>query len=603
MTLRSKLLLSQLPLVAALLVLGIAGIMVARSLGQSSRAILQDNYRSVLAVQRMKESLERMDSGALFLVADHREEGEAQAAFHRARFEEELRVQEANITEEGERAATRKLREAWNDYGRRFDRLAALEGREDRDAAYFSDLLPAFDAVKSAAAVVLDMNQAAMEHKSDRAQRAARRFDGALVAVGVAATVAALLASLALTTRVLTPLRALGRVAHSIGEGDLAVRARLPGGDEIAAVAGELDTMAERLQQYRQSSLGELIEARNALQASIDSMPDPVLVLSVEGHLLHLNRAAEDLLGLSLARGDALAKLAPAVRETVERVCRHVVSGGGPFVPKGLDDAIRVDAPDGERRLLPRATPVLALEGRIVGTTIVLQEVTRLVRFDQQKDDLVATVAHELRTPLTSLRLAVQLCLEGAAGQLSVKQAELLGAAREDLDRLQSTVDDLLDMSRIQGGRLGLRRERLALEPVVHAALEAQRSAASQKAVALRQEIAPGASDVFADPDRLAIVLGNLVGNAVRHSPSGSDVVVRARAASGWAHLEVEDHGPGIPEGDRERVFEKFVGSGTGSTGLGLFIAKEIVEAHGGAIGLSSEEGRGATFWVRLPLA
>lgn len=605
MTLRWKLLLAQAPLVAAMLVGAVVGGVTVSSLARRSEDILKDNFRSVLAAQRMKESIERLDSAAMFLLTGRRAAGETPATDHRRRFEQELEVQEGNITEPGEAEATRALRAHWTAYQAKYDRFVRTPRGSKRAGAYFDDLLPAFRAVKDAADVILDINQDAMLRKSDAARQSARRFRLLLVSGALGGCLLGLLVSAVFTARVLRPVSVLAQAARRIGEGDLAARARVTGSDEIAALAGEFNTMAERLQQYRESSLGELLEAQGASQATIDSLPDPVLILDVEGRLTNANRAAETLLRMKVEHGasDSLASADPAIRAVAERVHQHVISGRGTFSPKALEEAFRVLTPDGERHFLPRASPVYSETGNVTGTTLVLQDVTRLLRFDELKNNLVATVAHEFRTPLTSLRMAIHLCTEQTVGPLTDKQADLLFAAREDCERLQNIVDELLNLSRIQAGRIELRTSAVPADALVRAAVDAHRPSAVKKHVELHVEILPGIGDVQADADRVQLVFANLLANAIRHSPEGGAVVIRATPKEGMVRFEVTDEGPGVPWEYHEVIFEKYFqvpGQPSGGVGLGLFISREIVQAHGGQIGLDSDVGKGSTFWFTL---
>jgi signal transduction histidine kinase/HAMP domain-containing protein len=601
MKLGTKLVLAQVPLVLALLVTIVVGNVVTRDLGRGAARILRDNYRSVLAAQRMKEAIERMDSAVMFVIAGEAARGQAQLAANRARFEAELAVQEANITEPGERELTAALRARWGEYQAQVAGVATLPPPALRDR-YFAALLPAFTAVKDAADAVLDKNQDAMLAKSDQAERLGTRSNTWLVVVSVVGLVLGLIASSTITSRVLRPLAVLGQTARRLGEGDVAVRARVDGKDEIAALAGELNTMAERIQRYRQSSLGELLEAQLAAQATIDSLPDPVLVIGTDGTLTQVNQAAEAVLRVK-AEG-SLAALEPAARAVIERITAHVASGRGAYVPKGLDEAIGVATSDGERRFLPRAAPVYAEAGGVTGTTVVFQDVTRLLRFEELRNNLVATVAHEFRTPLTSLRMAIHLLAEETVGPLTAKQADLAFACREDCERLQAIVDELLDLSRISAGRVELRRVPTDPEALITAALDAARGAATARQVDLRAEVLPGLPALDVDPDRLQLVLANLIGNAVRHSPAGAAVTVRAVPGPGALRLEVADRGPGVPAEYHQAIFEKYVrvpGGVPGGAGLGLFIARELIHAHGGEIGVDSVAGEGATFWCRLP--
>jgi signal transduction histidine kinase len=603
----TKLLLAQLPLVLALGVTIVVGSVVTRALARGSEAILKDNYRSVLAAERMKDAAEQIDSGLVIAVLGRAARGLAQIDAKLSRFEDELRAQEGNITEAGERDATARLRAAWTAY-----RAAVAAVREAPDASglderYFAQLLPAFVAVQDAADAILALNEDAMIGKSDRAQRLAGRWNTLLVMVSIAGLVLGLAASSIMTSRVLRPLGVLGQTARRLGEGDVAVRARVDNGDEIGALARELNTMAERIQKYRQSSLGELLEAQLAAQATIDSLPDPVLVVALDGELRHANRAAEAVLKARPEAGPgALAKLEPAIRSVVERMRQHVAAGHGAYVPKGLDEAVKIATGDGERLLLPRAAPLYAEEGDVVGATIVFQDVTRLHRFEELSNDVVATVAHELRTPLTSLRMAVHLLAEQAVGPLTPKQGDLVFAAREDCDRLQSIVDELLDLSRIEADRIELRLGNHDPEGLVREALEAQRSAAATRDVQLRSEILPDSPPVVADHERILLVLANLLGNAIRHGPAGGAVTVRTIPQDGVLRVEVSDEGPGVPPEYQQTIFDKYVrvpGATAGGAGLGLFIASEIVHAHGGEIGVDSAPGHGATFWFTVKLA
>src|SRR3989441_11424164 len=180
-----------------------------------------------------------------------------------------------------------------------------------------------------------------MVRKSEEARRAAENSRALLLFATAAAMTLGLLASASLTARALRPLSRLSMAVRRIGEGDLEARADIEGEDELAEVGHELDTMADRLREYRSSSLGELLQAQQASQAAIDSLPDPVVVLGVDGRVLNVNQSAETLLQIG-AGPDPLARMQPDVRDAMERVRQHVVGGKGAYVPRGLDEALRV---------------------------------------------------------------------------------------------------------------------------------------------------------------------------------------------------------------------------------------------------------------------
>src|SRR5438270_6088599 len=601
MTLRTKLLLAQAPLAVGLALVGVVALTTVQTLGQSSERILQDNFRSVLAAQRMKEAAERVDRAALFRAAGRPDKGDAQAGPNIEAFETELRIQERNITETGEADATRRLRAAWNGYVAKYDAFRRLREETDLRRDYFAELHPEFLRLKDAAERILEINQDAMLLKSDRARATAERNRSLLLLSTISALALCLFASVSLTRRVLRPLNRLSLAVRRIGEGDLEARARIEGQDEIAQVGRELDTMADKLREYRSSSLGELLQAQQASQAAIDSLPDPILVVAADGTLLNVNESAERELQIQ-AGERPLTRIDPDLRDAIEKVRAHVAAGKGPYLPRGLEEALHVR----DRRLLPRATPLYSEEGAVAGATIVLQDVTRLVRFDELKNDLVATVAHEFRTPLTSLRMAIHLCLEGAVGPLTEKQAELLHAARDDCERLQSIVDDLLDLSRIRSGRVEVSPVPLPAKTLVEGVVADQMPQADSKGVELRGTVIEPVLPVLADPERISLVLTNLIANAVSHSPAGATVELRAEPEDRQVRFQVLDHGDGIPAEYQERIFEKFFripGTRGEGIGLGLYISREIVRAHGGEMGVESRPGQGSRFWFTLPVA
>jgi NtrC-family two-component system sensor histidine kinase KinB len=606
MTLRTRLLLAQGPLALALLLVGVLAVATLADLGKSGQRILADNYRSVLAAQRMKEAIERMDSAALFLLIGEDAAGLRQAADNRPRFESELQVEEQNITEKGEQEAAVELRRNWADYERDFDAFVQLPAVTERRERYLSVLAPAFVRVKTSADTILAINQDAMVERSEEQRRKSELAKTLTLVAVLAALLAGLLASGSLVARALRPLGVLGLAVRRVGQGDLDARVRVNDSGEVGQLARDFNAMADSLRSYRQSSLGELLQAQASAQAAIDSLPDPVLVFGRDGTLLNANRIAEALLSVRLDAEAPLAPMPPEVRAVVDRVRNHVLTGEGAYLPRGFEEAVLVSSADGALALLPRASPVLGEGGGVAGATVVLQDVTRLRRFDELKNDLVATVAHEFRTPLTSLRMAIHLCVEGAVGPMTEQQLDLLLAAREDCERLQRIVDDLLDLARIRAGLLELSPGPVDVKALVEQALSDVRTAAEQAGVKLSFEVEPGSESLVADRERLGLALQNLLSNAVRHTASGGTVSLEARQDDDGVRFSVKDTGEGIAKEYLPRLFDRFFrvpGGHGGSAGLGLSIVKDVAEAHGGTVGAESIPGRGSTFWLQVPAA
>jgi NtrC-family two-component system sensor histidine kinase KinB len=227
-----------------------------------------------------------------------------------------------------------------------------------------------------------------------------------------------------------------------------------------------------------------------------------------------------------------------------------------------------------------------------------LKEVERL------KSDFVMAASHELRTPLTSIGMGIDLLLEHAAEGLSPRDRELLQAAHEEVHRLKALVNDLLDLSKIEAGRIQLEFEHLSLRDVMDRVAVVLRAQIEEKAVKFEVDIPADLSRVRADLNKITWVLINLVSNAMRFVTKGGHIRVWGQPVGAYVHLSVCDDGPGIPTEYQSKIFQKFVqvkGVESGGTGLGLAICKEIVRAHSGSIWVESSPGKGSTFTFALP--
>jgi signal transduction histidine kinase len=228
-------------------------------------------------------------------------------------------------------------------------------------------------------------------------------------------------------------------------------------------------------------------------------------------------------------------------------------------------------------------------------------------RLERLKDEFVSTVSHELRTPLTSISGSLGLLMGKAAGNLPRPMARLLSIAHTNCQRLVRLVNDILDIERMEGGRIVFNFSRVEVRRLVVEVIEAVRGFADGYGVRIRLEATRATADVRADPDRLTQVITNLLSNAIKFSPAGNEVVVAIEKGPDNVRLTVRDHGSGIPVEFRPLIFEKFAQADAkdprqkGGTGLGLSIVKQIVERLGGEVGFADAAGGGTVFHVQLP--
>jgi len=238
----------------------------------------------------------------------------------------------------------------------------------------------------------------------------------------------------------------------------------------------------------------------------------------------------------------------------------------------------------------------------------LLQDITQFKELDRMKSDFIATLSHEFRTPLTSINMSVDILNQEILGPLNEKQKEMINSAREDCFRLTKLARELLQLSKLESGKLQMKNEELNIGSVIEFSLRPLQLQFSEKNVQLTTDISPDVPPLLADEQQVSWVITNLVTNALKYTDAGGRVTVRARAEGGAVLVQVEDTGQGIAKENLERIFDKFVqikqASATtpGSVGLGLAIAKEIVEMYGGSIWAESEPGKGSTFSFMLPL-
>jgi PAS domain S-box-containing protein len=603
MNLRNKLLLSFLIFVAALVALGVWSAWRLRELGGVSQRIIARNYDSVIAAQDMKESLERMDSAALFLLSGNRDRATAQFDGHRASFDAAFEKAAGNVTEPGESEIVGAIRGDRDEYYRRFEAFIA-EGERRQPAEYFQRLEPPFNKIRAELNQLLQLNQQAMLAKADVAAGVARREFLYTLALAGALGAAGLALAFLLANGIVRPVRELTATATNIAGGDLAAKARITSRDEIGILAAEFNRMAERIQQLRRSDLGKLVVAQQTTEAAIDSLFEPVLVTDGEGKVTKLNRAAESLFG---ARAEAIGKpisdvahdqrIAMAVSEALRSERTVAVESVAAAIP------ISIDGTEHSFRL--RTTPMRDAEGRLLGAVALLENITHLREIDRLKSEFVDTAAHYLQTPLLNLQMGLHCLLEDAAGETTDKQKDILYACREDSERLERLMRDLTDLSRIESGEVAPRLEPVRVEDIVQSAVESFRLRADAKDQSLITDIDPALPLLEADAEQIKRVLDNLLSNAIRHTPRGGEIRIIAARREDYVSISVTDTGHGIPPEYLTRLFHRFLsvpGAKSGSTGLGLAISRRLVEAHGGQISAQSEVGRGTTITFTLPV-
>ncbi len=385
---------------------------------------------------------------------------------------------------------------------------------------------------------------------------------------------------------------------------------------ESARLRARIATLEQLLEVYERSVIeqsdklyaeqGRMRFQKTLLECQGEASIDGILSVSVDGSILFANRQLSNMWGIPPASVGsksyeeilrAMAERTTVPGEFLERAGR---------VHAGEERREEISLADG--RTFDRFTaPIRGRDGEHLGRVWHFRDISAFKKIDRMKDEFISSVSHELRTPLTSIRGSLDLMVNGMTGELPTDAMSLAKIAQGNCERLVRLINDVLDIEKMEAGRMELRLQPIALDALLEQSVDSMRPFGEQLGVGFRlASSAPGAH-VRVDPDRLAQVMDNLLSNAAKFSPAGGTVRIDLARLDTQLRVSVTDLGPGIPHAFQGRVFEKFARVGTssarhkGGTGLGLSIARAIVQRLGGTIGFSSEPGGETTFRVDLP--
>ena len=608
MNLRTKLLLSYLLFIVALIALGGWSAWRLRQMGEVSRQIIAQNYDSVVAAQVMKEALERVDSATVFYALGEENRALQQMNENMKRFDQALLTAFSNITETGERRILNHI-----DVGRRehyviLDQFINREGAltaEAQNKFYFDQIEPRFRQLLKHCDDLLQLNQTAMQAKSRAAEAVARRwFMLTLLLAGVLAAAGIALA-FTLARKIARPLAALTEATAKIAGGDLNARAEIISHDEIGKLAAEFNRMAERIRQLRRSDLGQLVVAQQTAEAAIDSLADPALITDAEARVIKLNPAAARLFrDKQQLLPRPINELLPDERDAamVHAVLRPRAASQGKSQNQmeSLVSAVPLRLNGDERAYRLRATPMHADDGALLGAFIRLEDISHLGELDRFKSEFVTTAAEQLQTPLRNVQLGLHALLAEVEPGAGDARHELLYDCRANAEQLEATMHDLIELSRIESGEQRPELKPVALNALLEGLAEELRLQAEAKELTFTAELEANLPTLRLDRAQLVEVIKEMADNALRHTPRGGAIRLAA-GGQDYVTIALTDTGRGIPAEFLPRIFHRFVrvpGAPAGKTGLGLAIAKRLIEAQGGQLSVQSEAGRGSTFTI-----
>ena len=601
---RQKLMLGFGGLLSIVAVIGVLTMVQIGDLGRAIDVILKENYRSVVACQEMKESLERIDSGILFTLAGNEEEGDKLISEYTSKFRVALDAELDNITIPGEREMSNRIKTLFDEYLKAIPLVTEVQGSlQERQAAYFSTAQPIFMEIKKIAQDILTINQNNMSEANDAARRRADSAHRSMLIAIIISAILAILFSYLAHRWILRPINKLIGSTNEIRAGNLDLVLEEGSRDEIGRLSESFNEMISALRQVRKADRINLLRTRRATEEVFKSLPTAIAVLDLDGRVEVSTETAALHFGLKpgvLAGRLGYKWLLPMIREALDgdRIIERDTKNG--YIQQFVDNR--------EYFFQPMVVPIPSgpESEEPAGLALILKDMTQVHEQQELKRGVVSTVSHQLKTPLTSLRMSIYLLLEERIGTLNEKQVELLMVARDDSNRLVGILNDLLDLNRIESGKSNLSPEPVLPQSIVRDAVEPFLIEARDKGVNILNNVTDDLPEVMADAQKIRHVFSNLFSNALRFTEPGGSITVRARQEQDYVRFYIEDTGKGIASEHLKHLFEQFYRvpgqDDKSGIGLGLAIVKEIVSAHGGDVGVESELGKGSTFYFSLPL-
>ncbi len=506
-----------------------------------------------------------------------------------SKFESNLQSQEKNITEIGEFDVTSALRKNFNEF-------KITRSDSTLEAAIRKDIFR-----------LMDMNMQAIQRKSEVAQVTADKAVFWIALTGTLCFLIAFILLVNLPSNIANPIKELTESIQQIAAKNYSERVHFESHNEFGQLARSFNIMAEKLEEYNNSNLAELMMAKKRIETLINNLHDPVIGLDENLKIIFVNEEAIKISGLNNLEivGKQAQELA-VKNDLIRSLIQDLMNGESGNGPK--QNSIKIFSENKEsyfekETLHISITPTGESTSKLVGHVIFLRNVTSYKELDFAKTNFIATVSHEFKTPISSIKMSLQLLENEQVGKLNDEQKILLKSIKDDASRLLKITGELLNMTQVESGNIQLTILPSDPKEILWYAINATKTQADQKQIRFEINCPDNIPNVQADNEKTAWVLTNLISNAIMYSYDNSIIYLSIQQSKNQVQFTVRDIGQGIAPQYKDKIFDRYFrvpGTKKDGTGLGLAISKEFIEAQGGQIAVDSEFGAGSTFTLTL---
>ncbi|MFR4996423.1 MAG: ATP-binding protein [Clostridium paraputrificum] len=578
-------------------------------LQKSIDSIMLSNYDSVVAAQNMNDAIERQDSIELAFIFEENLSLGSEYESNHMKFLEWFYKAKDNITEDGEAEVISNIEKHYVEYTNKVNKIEKLKSNEGNNSTsryYYTDVLPCFEILKKECSNLLEINQNSMLTKKLESQRLADKASYSTLGMSMAVLLLGMSIMWYLLNKLIHPLEDLAVGINEVSRGKYEYSMPLNREKEVNYILNDFNIMVSKLREYEQLNINEILREKQKGEAIIESIDSPLIVTDGSNKINMVNKSAERLLdvkeknifGRHFLEGIDNRDIFNIIKKSRESIKEY----------KGVED-IELGEGDLKKYFRVISNPIWFRNEKNIGTVTIMQDITKFKEIDNMKSEFVSTVSHEFRTPLTSIIMAVELLKEEAYEGEEGKK-ELLDVISDDSDRLNNLVNDLLDLSKMESGKIVMDIKEFDISKTIIEVKKSFKMQLEEKKVGLNIDINGVNRNVKADESKVSWVLANLLGNALRYVDSNGEglIEIYVKEVNNTMLVSVKDNGEGIEECDQKKIFDKFVQiksnnkNNSGSSGLGLAICKEIIKANSGDIWVDSIIGVGSTFYFTLKL-
>lgn len=605
-TLKGKIATTYVFLVFFIAMIGVISSINIYKLSKTIDGLMTDNYKSIVAANDMGDSIDEQDKAILQYFQS--KDKEAVDLFYSSsdEFYKWFNVEDNNITEVGERDLVEKIKKDYIDFEKVSFSIQDKENNKDSintTEYYKTTIIPKINQVKKDLSNLKDINEKAMFKGKNDARTKAEMSLYIILIISSLAAIAGLIVSMLYTNKALAPIYLLTETIKSVKEGEIYKQAPVVYEDEVGMLSREFNSMTKRLYEFEQSTLGRLLAEKKKSLTIVKSISDPLIVMDESYKITLINKSCERLFNI---KEDKVINthLLEAIKNV--ELYDYVFSVISNNIAEN-EKVVNINIKETSYYFNIAVTAVKHKDGRINSIVVLFTNVTAYKQLEKLRTDFIATISHELKTPLTSIMMGAGLLHDKNIGHLNEKQGKILDTIKDEVYKLTDLVSNLLKLSKLQSEKAIFDIKACSIFGIIENSIKNYIDQAYDNEVKLLNECDDTLPKVKVDSEKITWVINNLISNALKYTNAGDEIIVGAYIENNKMNVFVKDTGKGIPQEFSNKIFEKFVkidslGTEFVSTGLGLSIAKEIVEAHEGSIICESKIDEGSKFTFTLPI-